>query len=257
MKTNKFFSALEKPNMWAIVIGLSCIICMIILGYSLKPRHDQDRTVTVTGQGCRQLRSNWAVWTGDISTDINMDTKVLYKRLEEERNAVSKYLKQMGIPDSTFEFSAIEVAKRSEDKYNNDGDVIGSHFLGYVMTQSVKVQTSEIDKIKVVSRDITSLLNEGINIESSDPNYYILNLGDLKLSLIDDATDNAKQRANKLIHGYAKIKTIDNVDIGVFQIKGLYDDGNDDSDYSWGGSFDTSSEWKEVSVTVHATYIVK
>ena len=41
--------------------------------------------------------------------------------------------------------------------------------------------------------------------------------------------------------------------MGVFQIVGL----NSDEDYSWGGSFNTSSKMKTASITVSATYSIK
>ena len=246
-------SLLEKRNAWALYLGISFILCTALLVRGFFAAHSGASTVAVTGQGSRQMRSDWVVWTGTITAFDTSSKESCAKALERQRNLVTEYLKGNGIADDTFEFSSISVSEEEESNYNSKGDYIGTRFKGYEMRQKVTVQTNEIDNVKFISRDITNLLSNGVDIASQTPSYYILNLGDLKLSLIDEATENAKTRAKKLINGFAKLKDIADIDVGVFQITGLYSD----DEYSYGGSYNTSSEWKEVSVTVHARYFVK
>lgn len=242
--------SIARPNMWALILGLSAIVCVSILSFNLTHRNSSKDTVSVTGQGTREMRSDWIVWSGCL-TAFDAQTKVACaETLTRSRAAVAEYISNHGIDDNCVEFSSIDVSKDVESQYNGDGEYIGSKFLGYSMTQHVTIQSSDLDKVKVISRDITSLLSDGVDISSGTPSFYLRNLGDLKLSLIDEATDNAKVRAKKLIKGFAHLKDIDDIDIGVFQITGLY--SNDD--YSYGGSYNTTSEWKQVSVTVHARY---
>lgn len=246
-------SLLEKRNAWALCLGLSFILCTALLTRSIFAVRSGNSTVSVTGQGSRQMRSDWVVWTGTITAFDSSSKEACAKSLARQRQLVTDYLKANGIVDSTFEFSSINVSEEEESNYNSKGDYIGTRFKGYEMRQNVTVRTEDIDNVKFISRDITSLLSDGVDIASQAPSYYIRNLGDLKLSLIDVATENAKTRAKKLINGFAKLKDIADIDVGVFQITGLYSD----DDYSYGGSYNTSSEWKQVSVTVHARYIVK
>ena len=241
------------PNMWALILGLAVIVCTALFCRTVSMRDSAPRTVAVTGSGSRQMRSDWIVWTGTITSFHSTDKVQCASQLKGNREAVAAYLKEQGIGSTRFEFSSIDVEEKEERLYNKDGDFIGQKFLGYEMSQRVTIQTDDIDRVKFISRDITSLLSDGIDISSSYPSYYLRNLGDLKLSLIDEATENAKTRAKKLIKGFAKLSDIAKIDIGVFQITGLYSD----EDYSYGGSYNTTSEWKEVSVTVHATYGIK
>lgn len=243
---------LEKPNMWAVIISLSVVISACVFSKAILHRNDRSNTVRVTGSGSREMRSDWIVWDADISATAE-GKEECFKMLEHEREEVKKYLGSNQIDSMAYKFKAIEVNERWDNTYNSDGDITGRVFKGYYMTQNVEVQTSDIERVQFVSRDITSLLSKGIDVESNQPKYYLRNLGDLKLSLIDEATENAKIRARKLIKGFAHIKGIDDIDIGVFQITGLYAG----DDYSYGGSYNTTSEWKEVSVTVHASYIIR
>lgn len=243
---------LERPNMWAVIISLSVVISAYVFSKAIIHRNDHSNTVRVTGSGSRAMRSDWIVWDADISAMAETKEEC-FKMLEQDREEVQKYLGRNQIDTAAYKFKAIEVHESWDNTYNSDGDITGREFKGYYMTQNVEVQTSSIERVQFVSRDITSLLSKGIDVESNQPKYYLRNLGDLKMSLIDEATDNAKIRARKLIKGFARIKGIDDIDIGVFQITGLYAG----DDYSYGGSYNTTSEWKEVSVTVHASYIIR
>ena len=244
---------IARPNMWALILGISAIICVAILSYSITHRYTSKDTVSVTGQGSRQMRSDWIVWDGQLSAFNDLTKVACAETLTQSRAIVTAYLRSHGIDSTNVGFSSIDVDKVEERQYNNDGDFIGNQFKGYRMTQHVEIQSADIDKVKFISRDITNLLSEGVDISSSAPSFYLKNLGDLKLSLIDEATENAKIRAKKLIKGFAHLRDIDDIDIGVFQITGLYSD----DDYSYGGSYNTTSEWKQVSVTVHASYGIK
>ena len=254
-ETNKssLTKLVREPNMWALILGLSVIICTALMCRAFGARYETARTVAVTGSGSRQMRSDWIVWTGVITSFNATDKVTCAVQMAKNREAVARYLKEQGIDTLHYEFSSIDVEEKEERLYNNDGDYIGSKFLGYEMTQDVTIQTDDIDRVKFISRDITSLLSDGVDISSREPSYYLRNLGDLKLSLIDVATENAKTRAKKLIKGFAKLSDISKIDIGVFQITGLYSN----EEHSYGGSYNTTSEWKEVSVTVHATYGIK
>lgn len=244
---------LARPNMWALILGLSAIVCVAIISCSVTNLKSTKDTVSVTGQGCREMRSDWIVWNGEITAFDSEAKTDCAEKLAYSRMAVAEYIQQRGIDSAHVQFSSIDVSKEEKSKYNSDGDYIGLEFIGYKMTQLVTIQSNDIDKVKEISRDITSLLSDGVDISSNSPSYYLKNLGDLKLTLIDEATENAKVRAKKLIKGFAHLKDIDDIDVGVFQITGLY--SNDE--YSYGGSYNTSSEWKQVSVTVHASYGIK
>jgi len=250
---SSFMKLIREPNMWALILGLSVIVCTVLMCRAFSARYETARTVTVTGSGSRQMRSDWIVWTGEMTSFNATDKVKCTGQMAKNREAVARYLKEQGIETSSYEFSSIDVEEKEERQYNSEGDYIGTKFLGYEMTQYVTIQTNEIDRVKFISRDITSLLSDGVDISSRTPSFYLKNLGDLKLSLIDDATENAKTRAKKLIKGFAKLSDIAKIDIGVFQITGLYSG----EDYSYGGSYNTTSGWKEVSVTVHATYGIK
>ena len=111
-----------------------------------------------------------------------------------------------------------------------------------------------MDLVEDISRKITELINQGIDFTSNSPSYYYTHLSDLKLQLIKDASENARQRAENMIEGSgAKLGKLVNATMGVFQITGLYSN----EDYSWGGTYNTSSKNKTARITVHQVYMLK
>ncbi|MFC2384958.1 MAG: SIMPL domain-containing protein, partial [Hoylesella saccharolytica] len=86
------------------------------------------------------------------------------------------------------------------------------------------------------------------------PAYYYTKLNDLKMEMLNKASANAYERAQTIAKGSdASVGSLVSSSMGVFQIVGL----NSDEEYSWGGTFNTSSKEKVASITVRTTYRVK
>lgn len=252
MNTSKLSSLFANVNLRAVIIGASVIISTAILCSAILRVGLSGRQVSVTGLGETEMQSDWISWQGTIVADAASRADC-YRKLEQDRKTVSEYLTGHGVVEKEYDFFAITTDDLYDDVYSADGRYMGRRFKGYRMRQSFEIQSADIDNIEAVSREITSLIKNGINIESDSPKFYLRDLQSLKLSLIDDATANALVRAEKLVKGFARIKDIKSIDVGVFQVTGLY--GNDE--YSYGGTFNTSDRMKKVSVTVHATYGIR
>lgn len=242
-----------SEGIWrAIIISLAVIISAICLSHAVTHRNSSYNTVSVTGSGSRILRADMSKWSGTFGVALPTRQEC-YNRLEQSREKVTRFLTEHGFLPDEFKFQAIVVNEQHENIYSTEGKVTGSKKVGYIMTQDVVIESNKIDSVITVSRDITQLIRDGVDIGSGDPSFYLTDLGELKLTLIDEATANAKIRAEKLIRGFSHIKGIDNIDVGVFQITDPY--GEDD--YYYGGTNNTTSEYKNVSVTVHAKYCIK
>jgi hypothetical protein len=111
-----------------------------------------------------------------------------------------------------------------------------------------------VNKVEVVSREISSLIGQGVDIESWNPEYYYTKLDDLKLSLIEKASKDARLRAENIVENAgAKLGKASSASLGVFQITAA----TGDEEYSYGGAFNTSSKEKKARITVRVTYKLK
>ena len=131
---------------------------------------------------------------------------------------------------------------------------VGSEFTGYTLNQSVEIDSKEVEKVERISREITELLNQGIQLYSSAPRYYYTRLDELKIEMISQATENARLRAEKIAtNSKSELDELVVAKMGIFQITGQ----NSNEDYSWGGAYNTTSKEKTASITMKLTYKVK
>ena len=108
-----------------------------------------------------------------------------------------------------------------------------------------------MDKIEKASREISNLISQGIELSSSNPNYYYSKLEDLKLELIAQASENAKQRAENIAtKSGGNLGKLQKADLGIFQITGK----NDNEEYSSGGALNTKKKKKTANITVKTSY---
>lgn len=250
---------IKAPFPTAIVIALiaavSAIVCVSIFsGCLMKYKTNQTGTgITVTGSASCDFESDLIVWRGSFSS-YGSTPRMAYQSIKDDADVVKKYLIDNGISEEELSFSSISISQRWVSEYNEEGDRIGEYLDGYDLNQTVTVTSSDIDKVDVVSRDITKLIEADIEFESYSPEYYYTKLDELKLSLIEDATENARMRAELIATGTgANTSKLLSANLGVFQITAR----NSDTEYSYGGAFDTSSRDKTATITVKLNYQVK
>ena len=148
-------------------------------------------------------------------------------------------------------FSSVSIQKEFKERYNAEGTSIGSDFSGYNLTQSVTLDSRDLDKIEKISREVTELIEIGIELNSNPPLYYYSKLSELKVDLLAKASTDARQRAETIAkNSRSTLGKIKRANMGVFQITGL----NSNENFSYGGSFNTSSKNKKASITIKSDY---
>lgn len=241
-----------KNNLTAIIFGLAIVIASYVLGYSFMNRNKADGTISVTGLGKADFTSDLIVWEGSFSEE-NGNLQQAYRDLEKDKKIISDYLLSKGITVDELVFNAVNSRKDTRAKYTSDGNYVGEEFLGYVLTQSIQINSNDVEKVENVSREITELLNKGIQFYSQAPRYYYTKLADLKIEMISKATADAKTRAEMIAENSGgKLGQLISAKMGIFQITGQ----NSNEDYSWGGTYNTESKEKTASITIKLDYEV-
>ena len=121
---------------------------------------------------------------------------------------------------------------------------------GYRFTQEVTISGADVDKISFIADKSTELVLEGIYFTSQQPQYLYTKLDDLKITMLAEATNDAKIRAEQIAKtGGNKIKGIKSAQQGVFQITPQY--STDIYDY---GMNDTYSKVKTIKSVITVTY---
>lgn len=241
-----------KGTTSSIIIGLAIVVSTFILSNAYINRNSSNNSISVTGLGESDFVSDLIVWEGEFSKE-NLNLKQAYSDLEKDRQLILIYVKGKGIDPEQIVFSAVTTKEISKTKYSNEGQYIGEDFIGYMLSQEIQIESKEVEKVEKISREITELLNKGIQFYSNQPRYYYTKLADLKIEMISKATIDAKLRADNIAkNSEASLGELTSAKMGIFQITGQ----NSEEDYSWGGTLNTSSKLKTASITVKLKYRV-
>ena len=238
----------------ALIFSVAIIAGIWIGGYYLNKARGHAKTVSVVGMAERDFTSDLIVWRISYSV-LNSNMRDGYSQLKNVNKIVTDYLKSKGINEEEMTFLAIESDEENEYHYDETNHHSYYTFKGYRMRQVVKIESNDVDGVEKISREISELLDKGIQLSSNDLSYYYTKLSDLKIEMLAEATDNARNRAKTIAKSAGShLGGLQTANMGVFQITAP---NSSDEDYSWGGTFNTSSKKKRASINMRLTYYVK
>jgi uncharacterized protein len=242
-----------KSYLAVLIIGLSLIISVILLGRAYNYKFKSNENIAVVGLAEVDFVSDLIVWEGSFSRK-NLSLKDAYAGLKNDENEIRAYFSAKGIPDSALVFSAVDIMKDIATSYDRSGNISASVFTGYLLTQKVKIESMDIDKVEKVSREVGPLIEKGIEFNSGPPMYFYTKLADLKMNLLSKASEDAKARSATIAESAgSKLGRLKKSTMGIFQITGK----NKNENFSYGGSFNTMDKLKTASVTVRTEYLLE
>lgn len=233
----------------SFVLGVAAIIFAYVLGNAFKYKYEVGNTINVTGNAKKDFEADVVKWTASYSRK----SKALSEasgQLAEDRGMVKQFLMQQGIKENEIVFDAVNITRDFDSRTDANQNVYNT-FSGYNLTQTVSVESGDLNKVENASREISTLISQGVELASNAPSYYYSKLEDLKLALIAEASQNAKARAENIAKQAGnRLGKLMKADLGVFQITGQ----NDNEEYSFGGAFNTASRHKTANITVKASF---
>lgn len=241
-----------KNNLGTLFIALAIVIAAALFSQSFRLPFRKQDTISVTGLASTDFSSDLIVWNGSFSRK-SLDLKSAYADLKADENNLRKYLLQKGIPEKEVVFSSIAINKEFTYRYDQNGNQTGQEFTGFNLTQRVTVESRDIANVEEVSRQVTELIQQGIEFYSSEPAYYYTKLSDVKLDLLAKASSDARARAEIIAkNSGSALAGLKKATMGVFQITGQ----NSNEDFSYGGVFNTDSKEKTASITIRMEFQV-
>ena len=243
----------KESRVISILLPIAIVISSLLFSNAFMHRYRYNEIVKVKGSAKTDFECDLIVWQASISAK---DTVVqnAYEKIQIQRDIVSSYLEEAGLTKEEFIFTAIDMNKETSRHRDKESGAFVTSFLGYTLKQDVEITSDKVDKIEEISRDITSLLDKEVTIQSSSPRYFNTKLSDLKLDLVAKATENAKKRAETIAENTeSQLGKLVSSKLGIFQILAQ----NTVKGYSWGGAYNTTSRYKTARVTVDLKYKIK
>lgn len=233
----------------AVLIGISFIIGVVVFTNAWKSNQQANQTISVTGSAKKEIVSDLGFLRGTISVQSSTSENA-YTELNRQKPILISYLNGKGFSKDKIEFFTINnypVYEMSEQGYQT-GRVIG-----YVYSQRMEIQSSDVQLIKNISLDITSLIQKSVNFNVEQPEYHYTKMADLKIEIQAAAAKDAMIRAQKIAEATDRdLGPMRNARMGVLQITPKF--SNAVSDY---GINDLSSIEKEIVGVVNASFEIE
>jgi hypothetical protein len=255
MSDNRFFPVLGV--LAAIIVAGGMIAAASLIGNAFANRNATEAVIRVDGSARRVVRSDYIIWTAKVSyqapTMIAADASL--------RDGVAKlhaYLLSKGLTDAEVFPLAIstetlyERPPASAKNTNDDESNIYRKIVAYKLSQDVEVRSKQVDLVDGLSRTATDLINQGLSLESEEPQYRIMNLPDLKDSILAEAAKNARSRAERIATSSGStLGPLKASHMGLMEVTGAFEDEEQE------GKEDTASLDKKVTVMVSSIFAIR
>ena len=220
------FMAQARSVIIAIIAALSAIICVSIFTGGLVDykKSGGGSGITATGSASCDFESDLIVWRGSFS--VHGDTpRDAYAIIKKDAELVRQYLEENQVAEDEMIFSSVNISQTYTSRYDEEGKYLGDEPDGYDLTQSLTVSSYDIDKVENISRDITKLIESGVEFESELPEYYYTKLDEVKLEFTDDALEAIADKAMEKDTGARALRSI----IEEFMLDIMYEIPKDDN----------------------------
>ncbi len=237
----------------SLIASIGLIAAFSAAGYYFYKAKKAPRTVSVVGLAEKDFTSDLIVWNFSYAVK-KTDIKEAYNTIKSQNMVVKEYLIAKGIDEKAIVFNAIDSYEDYDYEWNEQIRRSTQVFMGYQLTQKVRIESKEVEHVEKISREISELLDKNIQINTNNLAYYYTKLANLKIEMLERATLDAKKRAETIAkNAGSKLAGLKTANMGVFQITAP----NSADDYSWGGAFNTTSKQKRASINMRLTYYVK
>ncbi len=188
MKNNKLLPA--------FLLAAGLIIGGYFIGNMHKTGKEYDRYVQVKGLSEREVKADLAVWPINAVLSGN-DLKTLKNSIENQNDLVYKFFLDRGFSEEELTRGMVNITDARSNLYNNN------QYAGfrYLSKSEFTVRTNDIKKLQNALSESLNLMSKGIVLGSKNEwrpiEYIFTGLNELKPSMIEEATTNARQVAEK------------------------------------------------------------
>ncbi|MEQ8360255.1 MAG: SIMPL domain-containing protein [Cytophagales bacterium] len=202
-----------------IILSISIVLAGYFIGNMQKEAKKYDRYVKVKGLSEREVKADLAVWPLNITITGN-DLKEIREAIEVQNKEVYEFFIGQGFGEDELSIGSTNITDARANIYN---DSYRTSTFRYLAISEFTVRSKNVDKLKKALSESLNLLSKGILISSKNTwrpiEYIFTGLNDLKPPMIEEATKNAREVAEKFAKdSNAKVGQIRVARQGLFTI---------------------------------------
>jgi len=191
--------SLRGPLALGICIAAGLVLMGMVLGQSALRVKKLDRVVTVKGLAEREVEADIALWPVTF-TDANNNLAELYQSLDTKTKQIVDFLLKHGFERDEITVSPPSITDKLAERYGGQQNVT----LRFAATQVVTVYTQKVDRVRSALTSMAELGKDGIVLKGDEyqnrTQYIFTKLNDIKPQMIEEATRNAREVAEKFAH---------------------------------------------------------
>lgn len=217
---------MENPNTNpknAFTLGFFLLAGLGLLGYfishGLIGMKELDRTIAVKGLSERDVPADVAIWPIKYM-EAGDDLVLVYSAIQKKNNLIIEFLKKNGFQDGEITVSSPSITDKRAQEWGSSGGV-GFRYSG---NSAVSVYTGNIKLVLDTRGKLLDLGKMGIAISGQDyesrTTFMFSKLNDLKPAMIEEATNNGREVAEKFAQdSNSKLGKIKRASQGQFTIE--------------------------------------
>lgn len=239
----------------ALILGACLIVATIVVSNMVSyVKTFNTSQLAVTGSAQMDITSDEVKWTGQYSVNTTLTMmKSGYAQMSENKAAVLAFLQQNGVTAADVTVSPISADLTYPNaKYDPQAvKALGPAALSdYTLTQTVVVQSSDVNKITQLAQSVGTLIDQGVNFRTQSMGYYYTKLPDVRSEIMAKAVTDAQSRAQKIASATGvKLGPLVSVNTGVLQLTPV-----NSTEISGTGTYDTSTIRKQLTAVVRASF---
>ncbi len=201
----------NKYGMYGLIfIG----ICMIVAVNRYK---SYDRSVSVKGLCEKEVMADKVIWPL-VYKIVGNNMEDIYNEITSKNNIIVEYLKEKGIPENEISVAAPNVVDLEADRYSSQ-----EKNYRYIVTCVITVASKQVEKVLQLTSQQGELISRGVTLVSGDYQYNTIyeftGLNEIKPQMIEEATANARQVAQKFAEdSKSKLGKIKKASQGQFSV---------------------------------------
>lgn len=180
----------------ALILSLGFLLLGLFIERGFRSFAERDRSVNVKGLAEMEVPANKVTWPL-VYKSLGNNLNQLYDEIKRSSATITQFLKEKGLSEKEISINAPEIIDLQAERYGNDRASV----YRYNVTTVITVTSDKVDLVRGLISEQGELLKRGIAITSGDYRYNVsyeyTSLNEIKPSMIEEATKNAREAAEK------------------------------------------------------------
>lgn len=180
----------------ALILSLGFLLLGLFIERGFRSFAERDRSVNVKGLAEMEVPANKVTWPL-VYKSLGNNLNQLYDEIKRSNATITQFLKEKGLSEKEISINAPEIIDLQAERYGNDRASV----YRYNVTTVITVTSDKVDLVRELISGQGELLKRGIAITSGDYRYNVsyeyTSLNEIKPSMIEEATKNAREAAEK------------------------------------------------------------